>query len=194
MRNSAKLAWDENHFSPLITHSSPSRSARVTNPVGSEPPLRLRHRVRRDHVLREQRLEVPLLQFVGAVVGEDLGVAGVRCLAAEHDRRAVRPTEDLVEQGELHLAVAGSAEVRAEVAGPQAAVAHLLLQRGDQGLAHRILHVPRVMNDLIDRLDLVADEVVDPIELGLELRIGFEVPTHDSIPSRPCRLTVRLLP
>ena len=34
----AKLACDENHFSPLITHSSPSSSARVTNPVGSEPP------------------------------------------------------------------------------------------------------------------------------------------------------------
>jgi hypothetical protein len=39
------------------------------------------------------------------------------------------------------------------------------------------------MDDLIDRLDLVAHKVVHPIELGLELRIGFEVPTHDSIPS-----------
>ncbi len=38
IRNEAKLAWDENHFSPLITHSSPSSSAVVTNWVGSEPP------------------------------------------------------------------------------------------------------------------------------------------------------------
>ena len=37
--------------------------------------------------------------------------------------------------------------------------------------------------DLIDRLDLVAHELVDPVELGLELGIGLEIPTHDSIPS-----------
>ena len=144
--------------------------------------------------MREQRREVPLLQLVGAVVGEDLGVAGVRCLTTEHDRGAVRPSEDLVEQGELHLAVAGSAEVGAEMAGPQAAVADLLLEWGDQGLAHGILHVPRVVDDLIDRLDLVAHEVIDPIELGLELRIGFEVPTHDRIPSWRAALAVRLVP
>ena len=38
IRNEAKLACDENHFSPLMTHSSPSSSARTTNCVGSEPP------------------------------------------------------------------------------------------------------------------------------------------------------------
>ena len=38
IRNEAKLACDENHFSPLITHSSPSSTAAVVNPVGSEPP------------------------------------------------------------------------------------------------------------------------------------------------------------
>ena len=38
IRKSAKLACEENHFSPLITHSSPSSSALVTKPVGSEPP------------------------------------------------------------------------------------------------------------------------------------------------------------
>ena len=38
IRNEAKLACEENHFSPLMTHSSPSSSARVTNCVGSEPP------------------------------------------------------------------------------------------------------------------------------------------------------------
>ena len=44
--------------------------------------------------------------------------------------------------------------------------------------------------DLIDRFDLVAHEVVDPIELGLELGVGFEIPTHDGIPL----LTVRRPP
>ena len=38
IRNDAKLACEENHFSPLITHSSPSSSARTMNCVGSEPP------------------------------------------------------------------------------------------------------------------------------------------------------------
>ena len=38
MRNSANSAWLENHFSPLMTHSSPSRTAVVRNPVGSDPP------------------------------------------------------------------------------------------------------------------------------------------------------------
>ncbi len=27
-----------NHFSPVMTHSSPSRSARVLNKLGSDPP------------------------------------------------------------------------------------------------------------------------------------------------------------
>lgn len=38
MRNSANRAWLENHFSPLMTHSSPSRTAVVRKPVGSDPP------------------------------------------------------------------------------------------------------------------------------------------------------------
>ena len=35
---SATRPADVNHFSPLITHSSPSRTAVVLNSVGSEPP------------------------------------------------------------------------------------------------------------------------------------------------------------
>ncbi len=38
MRNDAKRAFDENHFSPLITQSSPSRTALVVNTFGSAPP------------------------------------------------------------------------------------------------------------------------------------------------------------
>ena len=94
----------------------------------------------------------------------------------------MRASEDLVEQGQLDLAVPGPAEVRAEVTGPQAAIADLLLERWDERLTHRVLHVPRVVDDLIDRFDLVAHEVVDPIELGLELGVGFKIPTHGGIP------------
>ena len=38
MKKLATWAWDENHFSPLITHSSPTNSARVVNTLGSAPP------------------------------------------------------------------------------------------------------------------------------------------------------------
>ena len=37
MRNDAVRAFDEKNFQPLMTHSSPSRSARVVNIVGSAP-------------------------------------------------------------------------------------------------------------------------------------------------------------
>ena len=36
--NAACFRFDENHFSPLITHSSPSFSARHVNTPGSAPP------------------------------------------------------------------------------------------------------------------------------------------------------------
>ena len=38
MKNDACRALLENHFSPLMTQSSPSRVAPVTNMPGSEPP------------------------------------------------------------------------------------------------------------------------------------------------------------
>ncbi len=38
MRNVAHLALEEKNFHPLMTHSSPSRTARVVNTVGSAPP------------------------------------------------------------------------------------------------------------------------------------------------------------
>ncbi len=37
IRNDAVLALDEKNFQPSITHSSPSRVARVVNMVGSAP-------------------------------------------------------------------------------------------------------------------------------------------------------------
>ena len=37
MRNAAVRALDEKNFQPLMTQSSPSRTARVSNSDGSEP-------------------------------------------------------------------------------------------------------------------------------------------------------------
>ena len=93
--------------------------------------VRLGHREAREALAVEQRLEVQLLLLVGAVVGDDLGVAGVGGGGAEHDRRPVRAAEDLVDQRQLELAEALAAEFRAEVRGPQAARLDLLAQRAD---------------------------------------------------------------
>ena len=37
MRNAEVLAFEEKNFHPLMTHSAPSRTARVVNCVGSDP-------------------------------------------------------------------------------------------------------------------------------------------------------------
>ena len=139
----------------------------------------LGHRVAGEQLAVEQRLEVALLLLGRAVVGDDLGVAGVRRLAAEHDRRPLRPPQDLVQQGQLELAVALAAELGTEVGGPQPLAANLLLQ-GVDDLAPRPLEglVLLVPPDEVERLDLLAHEPVSPVQLLLELGLGFEVPRH----------------
>ena len=113
-------------------------------------------------------------------MGEDLRVAGVGRLAAERARRPARPAEDLVDQRELHLAVAEAAEIGTEVARPQPLRLHLLLQRREQLPVHRVRLVVHelVTEREVDRLDLGLHELADPVELLLELRFGREVPRH----------------
>ena len=113
-----------------MTHSSPSSSARLEQGrVGTA--VGLGHRVCRRDLAVEERLEVAGLLLIRAEVREDLGVAGVGCLAPEDRRRPPRLAEDLVEQSELQLPVALPAKLGAEVCGPQASLPHLLLQRSD---------------------------------------------------------------
>ena len=93
-------------------------------------------------------------------------------------RRTLGPAEDLVQQREFHLSIAGTTQMRAEVGGPQATVLHDLLQRRNQGLAHRIVEVVRLLDDLVDRLAFRAYKVVDPVELSSPLGVCREVPGH----------------
>src|SRR4030095_8570523 len=74
---------------------------------------------------------------------EDLGVARVGCLTTEDVRRPVRPPEDLVHERELHLAEALAAEIRAEVAGPEAALLDLRLERRGDLLVLLVLPIER---------------------------------------------------
>ena len=105
---------------------------------------------------------------------EDLGIAGIGCLAAEDGGRAFRAAEDFVHQRELDLAVTLAAEFGSEVTRPQPALLHFCLKRRNQLGAVRIGEVVRMADDEIERLDFFGDERVDPVEFALELRLSFE--------------------
>ena len=138
-RKSAIDAFDENHLWPLMTHSSPSRTAVVVSSVGSAPApgsvIEKHERYlpsRSGCIQRSFCSSVPptaissALPESGALLPKMLGPYG-------------RLAEDLVHQAELHLAEAEAAHVRRQVGGPQALALDLLLQRvGD------LLRTPRV--------------------------------------------------
>ena len=104
--------------------------------VGSA--LWLGHRVGREHLLVEHRLEPALLLLLGAVRGEHLHVAGVGSGRTEQLRRGGVAAEDLVQQTELELAEAGAAEFLVEEDRPQALILDLLLEAPDERLHLRI--------------------------------------------------------
>ncbi len=87
IRNDAVLAFEEKNFHPLMTHSSPSLVGPGLEHGRVGAGVRLGHRVAREELTVEQRLQVALLLFRRAVVGDDLGVAGIGRLASEDDRR-----------------------------------------------------------------------------------------------------------
>src|SRR4029078_10662163 len=66
-------------------------------------------------------------------------------------------------------------ELGVQVGGPQAALADLLLKRGDQP-PERVL--VELAEDRLDRPDLLANEVAHPVQLLLELGLGREIPGH----------------
>ena len=129
-------------------------------------------------------MQVPLLLVIGAVVGDDLGVAGIGCLAAEDDRRPGRPAQDLVEERELELPVALAAELGPQVGGPQALGPHLVLEWIDdraQGLVRRRELEARAT--ACRSAPPPSHERFRPVQLGLELGVGLEIPGHLDLPS-----------
>ena len=179
MRKSEMLALDENHLWPLMTHSSPSRSARVGEERGVGARPRLGHREAGPQLAGQQRLHPLPLLLVGAADGDELRVARVRRLVAEDARRVDAGTEDLVHQAQLHLAEPAAAHLRRQVGRPQALVLDLLLERrgdGDEALPP-LRRAPEVGEGL-EGHDLLADEAAHPVELRLELGLGGEVPGH----------------
>ncbi len=83
IRNSAQRAWDEKNFHPLITHSSPSLTARVRKPPGIGTALGLGHGVARNDLALQKGGEILLLLLGGPVVRQDLCVSRVGRLGPE---------------------------------------------------------------------------------------------------------------
>jgi hypothetical protein len=171
------LALDD----PFVT--VPGRPAHELLRVGAG--LRLGHREGGHDRALEQRLQVALLLLLGAVQGEDLGVAGVRGGRAEHRRRPGGPPEDLVHQRQLQLPVPLAAELGTEVTGPQSLLLHLLAQRVQdrpRRLVADVVGVSRAREEQVKRLAFLADEPGHPVELLLELRFGEELPHVPLLP------------
>src|SRR5882672_10182807 len=71
------------------------------------------------------------------------------------------------------------------MARPQFALAHLGLQRPHQLVSFRIANVVRMSQHVVEWLDFLAHELIDPVEVLLELGLGFKIPTHSC--SSNCR-------
>ena len=140
--------------------------------------LRLGHREAGDDVVGQQGLQVPGLLVFGPIDGKDLGIAGVGGLAAKDGRREDGAPQDFVHQGQLDLTVAGTAQLRSEVAGPKAAILDLRLQRPDEPAVQRVVDIERTLENEVQRLYFLADECVDPGELFGEIGVGLEIPGH----------------
>ena len=169
---------------PLVT--VPGGFAHELLGIGAR--LRLGHREGGHDIALEQRVEVARLLLLGAVQGEDLGVAGVGGGGAENSRRPGRAAEDLVHQRQLQLTVALAAQFGAEVTGPQSLLLHLLPQRCQDRPRRLVVHVIRVTRareEQVKGLALVAHERGHPVELLLELRLGEELPHVPLLPRSP---------
>src|SRR5439155_16581706 len=162
---------------PLIALAQGARSEHGR--IG--PALRLGHREAGHDLVFEERFQIAPLLFRRAIVGEDFAVAGVRRLAAEYDRTEGGAAEDLVHQRELDLSEAAPAQLGTEMAGPQPALPDDALQWPHQGLEVRRMNVPGTAQHMVERLDFVAHEAGDPVELDLKFGIGFEVPCHGRV-------------
>ena len=175
---SALDAFEANHLCPLITYSSPSRSARVVIIVGSLPEKCGSVSEKHD-VMSPRRSGSSHCFFCSGVapIAMQLAVAGVGRLVAE-DLGAWRATpEDLVHQRQLHLAVALAPELGVEVARPQPAILAPAASAAPSPASTRSSR--HVVVEERERLDLLVDEAAHPVQLRLELGVGREVPCHD---------------
>ena len=139
--------------------------------LGIRPGLGFGHGVTGEDLAVQQRLKVRGLLLVGTVVGDDLGVPRVGGLRPEHDGCPAGDPEDLVQQGQLELPIAFSAQLRAEVGGPQVVVPNLLLHGVHDGAQLVVQRVELQMRiEQVQRLDSFGHEFRVPSPAFLETR------------------------
>jgi hypothetical protein len=85
------------------------------------------------------------------------------------ERGERRRAQDLVHEAELDLAEALPAQLLVEVRGPQPALLDLLAQRLHG--AHHLVPL-ELVDESLERLDLLADERPHPVQMLLELGLG----------------------
>ena len=90
----------------------------------------------------------------------------------EHLGRGRVPADDFVQQSQLQLPVAGTAQFLVQEDGPQPLVFDLILPRLDQRPDLRLPRPNCVRKHVLERLDLLAAELLYPVQLLLELRFG----------------------
>ena len=137
--------------------------------------VRLGHREARRDLTAQQWFEPLLALCRSGADGDQFAVARIGRLIAKDVRRRPRTTQDLVHQGQLHLAVPLTTELVVEMARPEAALLHFLFQRSGEFAPTARRHV---VEEQLDGLDLIGDELAHPVELCLELRFGREIPCH----------------
>ena len=108
---------------------------------GIRSGLWLGHRERRNNFTIKEGLQIARLLCLRPEHCENLSIARVRSGRSENRRRPMGSAEDLVHQRQLELAESLTAKTGVQMAGPQSALFHLLLQRLEQRPRPAILHV-----------------------------------------------------
>jgi hypothetical protein len=107
--------------------------------------LGLGHREEGAHLAGDERREEPPVLVVGAEQVEDLGVARVRGLAAEHELGPVTAADLLVEACVVEEALAGATRLRRHVRRPQPGAAGAPLEVREQDRRVVVLSIERVL-------------------------------------------------
>ena len=79
------------------------------------------------------------------------------------------------------LPEARAAQLLVEEDRPEALILNLLLQFAHIGFHRRIGYAHRMREHVVERLDLLLTELLDPVELLLEIRFSAEIPSHASL-------------
>ena len=136
----------------------------------------------------EQRLQPALLLLLGAVLGEDLHVAGVGGGAVEDGRRDAAATHQLAEHPVLPVGQAGAEALVGEEQVPEPLGPGALAQLDhDLGVRDARAHlvVERLHRLALDGIDVLLHELANPVEEGCDAIRRCEIHERQATLPRP---------